>query len=248
VCHGDIIAFVDDDETVHQNWLGWLSDSFAKSEVGLTTGLVLPGGLASRAQQLFEQRFSFVRGYAPASFGREYYRRHRLFGVPVWKIGGSGNLAIRRSVFEQLGGFDERLGAGAAGCSEDTELIYAALVNEWDCCYEPRAVTWHYHRQSMDELHEQVFSYMRGHVVALLIQYAKYRDLGNLVRLCLILPRTYVGYSLRALRGDPGFGLSLLRREVAGCCSGLWFYWQNWRQPNATITPSNTIRTTEGQR
>jgi len=44
------------------------------------------------------------------------------YGVPVWAIGAGANMAFRREAFERVGVFDERLGAGATGCSEDFAL------------------------------------------------------------------------------------------------------------------------------
>jgi GT2 family glycosyltransferase len=142
-------------------------------------------------------------------------------------MGGSGNMAIRRDVFEQIGGFDERLGAGRAGCSEDTELFYRALARGAQCRYEPRSVTYHYHRRDMASLKQQLFLYMRGHVAASLVQHAKHNDRGNLRHLVWGLPKTYIGYGLRCFTTNPAFQLSLLRTEIAGCLAGWRFYWRH---------------------
>ncbi|MEM7355634.1 MAG: glycosyltransferase family A protein, partial [Acidobacteriota bacterium] len=146
---GQLVAFVDDDETVHPDWLSWLVASFRDPSVALVTGLVLPSELTTEAQQIFEQRYGFGRGYVARTFDRALYRRTRHFGVPVWEIGGSGNMAIRRDVFLALGGFDERLGAGRAGGCEELELFYRVLAADLSCHYEPRAVTEHQHRRDL---------------------------------------------------------------------------------------------------
>ncbi|MFQ5668776.1 MAG: glycosyltransferase family 2 protein [Candidatus Binatia bacterium] len=138
---GNIVAFLDDDETVHPGWLAWLKRCFHDPVVAVATGLVLPAELQTEAQFLFESRFSFTRGYCARMFDTDLYERTRTRGVPVWQIGGSGNMAIRRNVFQQVGGFDERLGAGRAGGCEDLELFYRVLAQGWNCHYEPCAVT-----------------------------------------------------------------------------------------------------------
>jgi GT2 family glycosyltransferase len=51
----------------------------------------------------------------------------------------AGNMAVRRSMFDQLGGFDERLPAGW----EDTEICWRAWLRGWRTVYVPQAVTWH---------------------------------------------------------------------------------------------------------
>ncbi len=224
---GELIAFVDDDETVHPDWLAWLAGGFRDPRVGLVTGLVLPAELATEAQQIFEQRYSFARGYVARTFDADLYRATRSRGVPVWEIGGSGNMAIRRDVFERLEGFDERLGAGRAGGCEELELFYRALAAGWSCRYEPRAVTHHRHRRDMASLKRQLRAYMRGHVAAALTQWAGHRDTGNLRHLLWTLPTVYAGYCLRSLLGDPTYRASHLAAEIAGCLSGVGYYRQH---------------------
>ncbi len=220
---GEIVAFVDDDETVHRGWLASLAAGFC-DPVGLVTGLILPAELGTEAQLIFEQRYSFARGYVARTFDTELYRANRHREVPAWEIGGSGNMAIRREVFERLGGFDERLGAGRAGGCEELELFYRALATGVTCRYEPAAVTHHHHRREHEALKRQLRAYMRGHVAAALTQWANHRDPGNLRHLLWILPKAYAGYSLRCLLGDRTYRASHLVAEIAGCLSGVGYY------------------------
>jgi len=48
--------------------------------------------------------------------------------------------------------------------------------------YEPAAVAFHYHRREFAGLSQQIFAYMRGHAAALLVQYERSGNLGNLRR------------------------------------------------------------------
>ena len=228
--NGSIIAFVDDDEAVHRDWLSWLTHCFEDPLTGIATGLVLPAELHSEAQFIFEKRFSFVRGFVPILFDNDYYHNHKNWGLAVWNFGGSGNMAVRRTVFEQLGGFDESLGAGRAGCSEDSELFYNAMFHGWQCQYEPRAVAYHFHRSNIDHLKTQLFFYMRGHVSALLTQYSKYKDIGNLFRLFIALPMFYMKNFIRGLGRNPEFQFQLLWNEICGCLSGVRFYMRHRRK------------------
>ncbi|MCC5636470.1 glycosyltransferase [Nostoc sp. CHAB 5844] len=223
---GDIVAFIDDDMTAHPDWLMQLQKCLNDAEVMAVTGLVLPGELTTEAQQIFEEHWSFNRGFYPINFDKEFFGQHQDYGVPVWLMGGSGNMAVRRRVFDWLDGFDERLGAGnkAAGCSEDSEFCYRLLAEGFLCRYEPKAVAYHYHRQDMTNLKQQVYSYMRGHVAALLIQYEKYHHWGNLRRLLVSLPKWYlrlfIGGLIRGFRGR----YQTLFAEVFGCVAGVGFY------------------------
>jgi GT2 family glycosyltransferase len=112
-------------------------------------------------------------------------------------------MAIRRESIDRVGFFDERLGAGAAGCSEDSEYWYRLLAEGWSCAYEPAAVVFHYHRDDWMSLRRQARSYLKGHTAALLVQYSRFAHWGNLVRLFLILP-LYHAKSWRVLSGKFG--------------------------------------------
>ncbi len=182
---GDVIAFTDDDVVVERDWLTRLREPFARSPaVMAVAGLVLSASLDSPAERFFEATFSFNRGY-----------RTRVFNRPnqqPWVIGAGANMALRRGALERVGPFDERLGAGAAGCSEDSEFWYRLLEAGFTCVYTPLAVVHHYHRADMDSLNQQVFAYMRGHTAALAIQFANHRRWNNLHRLGWTLPLAYL--------------------------------------------------------
>ena len=113
---GDIIAFIDDDVTVHPQWLLALQRAFKNPRVMAVTGLVLrlnwkqshnfclkPTGVSTKDTVL---RFSI----------QKYFNTTRHRGTPAWEIGAGANMAFRRRAFELIGVFDERLDAGAAGC------------------------------------------------------------------------------------------------------------------------------------
>lgn len=225
---GDIIAFTDDDVIVHPDWITRLQQSFHHPKVMAATGLVLPAELETEAQLIFEKGLEgFSQGYLPLIFDTQFFEQSQHQGVPVWDIGAGANMAFRRKAFELVGDFDERLGAGASGCSEDSELWYRLLAEGWLCRYEPTAVVFHYHRSDLDSLKQQMYQYMRGHVAALLIQFARYKHWGNLHRLFVTLPRYYTGRFLFGLCKGFNFFNKTLLTEVVGCFSGVKFYLQN---------------------
>ncbi|GAX42588.1 glycosyl transferase, group 2 family protein [Tolypothrix sp. NIES-4075] len=222
---GDIIAFTDDDVVVLPDWITRLQQGFENPKVMTVTGLVLPGELETEAQVAFEKGFGgFSQGYRVLTFDTQFFEEMKHRGVPVWRIGAGANMAFRRKAFELLGYFDERLGAGASGCSEDSEFWYRILAEGWICHYEPTAVVYHYHRSDLDTFKQQMYQYTRGHVAALLVQFAKYKHWGNLHRLFVALPKYYTRRFLFALfNGFKSFNKMLLA-EVSGCFSGINFY------------------------
>lgn len=190
VSHGDIIAFTDDDVVVTENWLTELLHPFSDPQVMCTTGLVVPSEMETREQSLFEHWLSFNRGYVPFRCGKQWLEQFRT-GAPVWHIGAGANMAIRRRAFEQVGFFDSRLGAGASGCSEDSEFWYRLLAAGFVCEYVPWSLVLHQHRVDAGKLASQMFMYARGHAAALLVQFARHHHAGNLFRLLFTLPMYY---------------------------------------------------------
>jgi GT2 family glycosyltransferase len=225
---GDIVAFTDDDVVVHPHWIQQLQQKFHSPEVMVVTGLVLPAELETEAQLMFQKDFGgFNSGYRAKTFDTQFFEDTKSQGVCVWRIGAGANMAIRRQAFELVGNFDERLGAGASGCSEDSELWYRLLAQGWLCCYEPTAVVDHYHRGDLQKLGQQMYQYMRGHVVALLIQFANYGHWGELYRLFIALPRYYARRSPQELIRLFKSQQTTFFMELSGCLAGIKWYLQN---------------------
>lgn len=200
---GEIIAFTDDDVTVHQDWTLRLAQSFLDPNIFAVTGVVIPSELETEAQVIFEIGHGGLSGeYRPLIFDRDFFTNHQAKSVPVWKIGAGANMAFRRNIFDKIGYFDKRLGAGASGCSEDSELWYRILAQGLSCHREPTAVVYHCHRRSRESLNRQMYQYMRGHISALFLQFFKYKHWGNLRR-AIFLSLHYLGlFGGRIVRGE----------------------------------------------
>jgi glycosyltransferase involved in cell wall biosynthesis len=161
-----IIAFLDDDERVHADWLTGLALEFAEhSTVGVVSGLVLPAELRRESQVDFE-RFgghSKGRGFHRVVFDKSYLERKQSALYPFPPFGVGANMAFRRQSLDDIGGFDVALGAGTVtGGAEDTASLTEALLAGWTMVYAPRAVTWHYHRSDVGGMGAQLNGYARG--------------------------------------------------------------------------------------
>jgi GT2 family glycosyltransferase/SAM-dependent methyltransferase len=226
---GDLVAFVDDDVVVHPGWLAPLRRAFADADVMAATGLVLPAELETEAQVAFEANGGLALGFEQLRFDGDFLRETVAHGMPVWKVGAGANMAVRRAAFELVGDFDERLGAGAAGCSEDSEFWYRLIAEGWACRYEPDSVVFHHHRREAPAVASQIHDYTRGHMAALFVQFARFRHGGNLRRALLALPNHFAKRTLRivARRAVERAGLiarrpvDLYRPEVTGYLHGL---------------------------
>ena len=227
----ELVVFCDDDVEVHPRWLARLKAAFLDPAVTAATGLVLPASLETEAQYLFERYWGFGRGFRPRRFDGSYFRQHRYRGVPTWEIGAGASMAFRRAVFDHVGGFDERLDAGAAGCSGDSELWYRLLAAGHVCSYIPAAVSFHHHRRDREALDAQLYAYMRGHVAALLMQFQRHGHLGNVRRLAVSLPYHYFKLFVRHMRRGDRRRTQTLRQEVLGGLSGVCYYLRHRNRP-----------------
>lgn len=222
---GELILYTDDDVLLHPRWAERLVAAFDSPEILGVTGLVLPAELETGAQEHFERHWSFGRGYSRIDFGREFFASDKRFGCAAWNVGAGASMAFRREVFETIGYFDERLDVGAAGCSGDSEYWHRLLTSGGVCRYEPSAVAFHYHRRDYAGLSKQIFHYMRGHSAALLVQFERSGNLGNLRRALWSLPGWYARRLARVMVRGRSEHDRFLRQEIAGYASGLRYYW-----------------------
>lgn len=230
---GDIVAYTDDDVVLHPHWLEALMAAFDHSRILAVTGLVLPAELSTPAQWHFERHWSFGRGFHRIDFDEKFFARDKFHVAEVWKIGAGASMAFRKSVFQDIGRFDERLDVGAAGCSGDSEFWYQVLAAGGVCRYEPSAVAFHYHRRDWEGLRKQIRAYMRGHAAALLVQYERTRRAGNLRQLLVYLPAMYSKrIALRIFKGNKDSD-RFTRDEITGVVSGIAFYFRSPR-PSAS--------------
>lgn len=135
-CHGELVAFIDDDAVASPRWLEALLCHFADTSVVGVGGRLEPLWAISRPRW-FPPEFDWAVG---ASY----------LGMPeaakpvrnVW----SGNMAIRRWVFDSVGGFRSGFGkVGNRSRPEDTDLcLRAGKAQEggiW--IYEPAGIASH---------------------------------------------------------------------------------------------------------
>ncbi|HYW49184.1 MAG TPA: glycosyltransferase, partial [Gemmatimonadaceae bacterium] len=154
----EIVIFCDDDAEVDEGWLRALCRAFTDPRVLCATGLILPLELETPAQEWFERTNGFSRGY----------RRVLHDGVHddaffVSRIGAGASMALRRTVLDSIGPFDEALDAGTVTRSGGDHDYFTRILAAGYCIvYEPAALSWHRHRREWHELRTAVFGYGTG--------------------------------------------------------------------------------------
>lgn len=233
---GTIVAYTDDDVIVDSNWIHTIKQSFTDASVMAVTGLILPVSITTKAQYIFEKFWSFNKGYQPIIFDQAFISENDFYAAPVWEIGAGANMAFRKDAFLLNGYFDERLDVGAAGCSGDSEYWYSLLANGWKCFYNPHAIVFHVHRDSMKGLRKQLYHYMRGQVASLFVQFEQYGHKGNLRRIYRALPLYYLKRMGQLLRGKNWLFNQTLITEIAGAMAGIFFYHQHKQKQNSAFS------------
>ncbi len=134
---GRLVAFTDDDCYVTPGMLTSLQRLFdANPRVGCIGGRVelhdpadLPMSIIVRDEPA---RLS------PGSFARAGF----IIGA---------NMALRRTVLEEVGGFDPVLGAGTPFACEDIDVVAAVLEQGWEVLYHPEPTVRHHHGRRREE-------------------------------------------------------------------------------------------------
>ena len=137
VSKGDFVAFLDDDAVADSGWLKMLLRHFADPHVVGVGGQIIPRWAGPRPRW-FPREFDWAVGGS--------YRGMPEEPAPVRNV-WSGNMVIRRTVFDSIEGF--RVGFGKVGKRsrpEDTDLCLRATATSpggiW--IYEPAGVVHHH--------------------------------------------------------------------------------------------------------
>lgn len=133
---GNIIAFMDDDCYPAEDFLDELWRCFSVQDLAFLGGRVL---LYDRNDYPITIKVSTEReDIAPRSFVRP-------------GVAHGANMAFRRSVLDQVGDFDERMGPGTAVYGEELDIMARASALGFRGAYDPRPTVFHHHRRSKPE-------------------------------------------------------------------------------------------------
>ena len=136
--HGDIVAFIDDDERIVAEFVEAYIELFDNYGDAMAAGGKIiaeyPTGRPTWMSRYTEQPIA-----NPMDFGKEI----RLF--PKGRIPGGGNMAMRREVFTTIGLFNTSLGRTGKRLigGEESDLFERMQSAGMRCYYVPRAVMYH---------------------------------------------------------------------------------------------------------
>jgi glycosyltransferase involved in cell wall biosynthesis len=119
--NGAILAFVDADHEIDDHWVRTAVDVLSASDIGATGAPCLTDPCPTWVQRYYDAM------------------RHRLAGREEVQWLGSGNLAVKKTVFEEIGGFDAQLTA-----CEDVDLCNRLRATGYRIVADPAMRNVHY--------------------------------------------------------------------------------------------------------
>jgi GT2 family glycosyltransferase len=163
---GEIVAFTDDDVVADSEWLSAIVRGFTRAEsVGCVTGMVPAAELETQAQAYFDSKLDWAESCEARLFdlGEHRPQDDRTYPYSAGLFGAGANFALRKSVFTEVGGFDEALGVGSPSRGgEDLDYFLRIVLSGRIIAYEPAALVWHLHRRENDALVSQMYGYGTG--------------------------------------------------------------------------------------
>jgi glucosyl-dolichyl phosphate glucuronosyltransferase len=143
IADGEFLAFLDDDVVVEQNWLLALEEFFQDGSFPVGQGAIhLPLSANPHTLHLVD----LYRTVPRIEYDDTVSSLHSLNGA---------NFFMTRDIFNRVGGFDERLGPGASGTSEDVELAWRLTRSGFAIGYARKAIV--FHRVDPSRLTEEYF-------------------------------------------------------------------------------------------
>jgi GT2 family glycosyltransferase len=232
---GSIVAFADDDTTPDPGWLRALVRNFDHPRVMCVTGLTMPLELETEAQELFETHSSMGRG-----FRRVVFDSSSLRPIMGGLVGVGANMAVRRSLVDDIGPFDVALDAGTPTRSGgDNEYFARILAAGYRVVYDPAALSWHRHRAGREELRQVLYGYGLGIYAAWTRGLVVEHEL-SVVRAALAwFGRVQLPGLVRSVLRRPGsVPLDLMLAQLRGCAGGPFAYLASRRAATAHRTPA----------
>jgi len=159
---GQIIAYLDDDAYPDDNWLYYIALQFEDAQVGAAGGPNLPPAT--------QNDIAYCVSHSPGG------PNHVLETDTIAEHIPGCNMAIRRQVLQELGGFDIQF--RVAG--DDVDMCWRIRDNGWVIKFSPSAVVFHHRRDSAKGYLRQ----QRGYGIAEALLANKYpgrvNELGHL--------------------------------------------------------------------
>jgi GT2 family glycosyltransferase len=226
-----IVVCTTDDVVPADDWLDRLLAPFARNDIDIVCGRVLPVEIRAH----FHPAGAMASGpeEASAELDMHWFISRSFSQLPIQNWGTTANMAVRRRLLTdtQVGGFDPALGPGMpSGGGEAAYFFYKALRHGYKLRYQPDAATRFHCEGSTINLARHYFEEGKGHVAGQIHLFLENGDF-RAVRTLLGLPGLHVARLVSAIRGTAdALPPKLLLAELAGNIMGPYALWQSYRR------------------
>ena len=174
---------------VPKSWIRDIVVRFARQDVMMVIGSVLPYSLSNSAETGFEDMCGFPSTYTTKEATGSTFRDEPSFHLA--SLGVGANMSFRSRILESpdIGDMCEIFGAGApTGGGEDAEFIYRILKEGLTVIFDPSIWVHHRHRRSASDLHRQLFGYGKSNSALYLHLLFTHKDFRSLYWLLFNIP------------------------------------------------------------
>jgi GT2 family glycosyltransferase len=240
----EVVAFIDDDAVAENGWVAAIEKVFSESHrIAVCTGKVMPYSLETEGQKLFEANGGFARGDHRVRLPGDQIQILKMFNAPLIvrsiSVGTGCNMAVRRQLVLEAGGFDEALDqAPVLPGGGDLDIIWRMLDAGFEVIYEPSARMFHEHRREVADTANQIVEHNHGLIVMLVKASFSTRHLSRISILMFLLWRLIkpgVRLARRAIGWDP-LPAKILFRMWWNCWRGLGSYGAAHQQAGRRVT------------
>lgn len=155
---GEIIVFIDDDETVEPSFLAEINRFFKEyPDAGITAGPVVPVYETARPEWLSKYTDRLITG--------AYDKGHTIKLLPPKDYPGTGHACFRKRLFEKYGCFNTDLGRKGTSLmgAEDKDFFLRLMNGGEKCYYLPGGRIYHHIPASkLTESHFSKLTYSMG--------------------------------------------------------------------------------------
>lgn len=152
---GEVIANIDPDCLPMPTWLSELAEAFADETVA-----AVAGNIESRQSENLYEVFAGLFTLP----GRGVVEEHREYTLTRGGF-ATANLALRRSWFERLGGFDEAINYKGVGIGEDHDILARLYRSGGRLLAIPGGTVVHWHRSTLRGVMRQGFLFGLAHAL-----------------------------------------------------------------------------------
>jgi len=135
---GDIIAFIDDDVLLDEGWISSVVRSSKEYRWDAMGGRILPRYPAGTPRWIKDNKDLLAGPIALYDYGEDV-KRYRGFMAPF----AGANMAVKKTLFDEVGLFKTNLGPGRGTFSEDTELFERLKDAHKNLYYCGETLVWH---------------------------------------------------------------------------------------------------------